>query len=72
MVDKQERTRRTGVVLRVMGWVMLGIPTLLVLAAASLGKMASLGDGVLVLPIVGGVLLGASYILGGFSQAKGK
>ena len=67
-VAKKEGTRRVGVVLKVVGWLSIGVGAAVVLTGAVLGRMSSVGDGAFLLPILGGVALAAAYVLGGFAE----
>jgi hypothetical protein len=72
LMNKREGVRRIAVVLKVMGWIALGICGLLIGYAALSGHMSSLGDGVILLALFGGLALGGAYVLSGFAGSQEK
>jgi hypothetical protein len=66
VVNNKEGMRRVSGVLRMFGWLAIASMLLLVGYAVVLGKTINLGDGVFVLLLLGGLLLGGAYIIDGF------
>ncbi len=69
-MNKSEGVRRIAVVLKIIGAIALGISGLLIGYAALSGHMSSLGDGVIVLAILGGLAFGGAFVLSGFAGTQ--
>ena len=69
-MNKKEGMRRVSNVLRILGWLAIVPMALLIGYAVLSGKTHNLGNGVEVLLLLGGLLLGGAYIIDGLVSSE--